>query len=233
MNHQAAKTFAIVIFAVFLMIGLGCGMFGGEDDSAQSSASVLPAQPTPDLEKIVEPTLTTMHEDASAEGYTASDALDAHESSAEAPLSTNVDVHEDESVPPKHTPTELDAIWEAREHLNREFVEREKLDPGLATEFEGEFQGIGAYVEMNARGQLVMSSPIEGGPADLAGIRNGDIILEVDGESLEGASTLEAVSKIRGPKDSIARLLVKKMGQVEPELIEITRVVIPLPSVRL
>ena len=142
----------------------------------------------------------------------------------------NVDVHEDESVPPQHTPTELGAIWEAWEHLNRGFEEREKLDPGLATEFEGEFQGIGAYVEKNARGQLVISSPMEGGPADLAGIRAGDIILEVDGESLEGVSTLEAVSKIRGPKDSITRLLVKKMGQVEPELIEITRAVIPLPS---
>ena len=221
---------ASIVFAFFLMIGLGCGMFGGEDDSAQSSASTLPAQPTPDLEKIIEPSVTEVYEDTSDEGYAASDALDAHENSAEAPLLPNVDVHEDESVPPQHTPTELGAIWEAWEQL---FVEREKLDPGLATEFEGEFQGIGAYVEKNARGQLVISSPMEGGPADLAGIRAGDIILEVDGESLEGVSTLEAVSKIRGPKDSITRLLVKKMGQVEPELIEITRAVIPLPSVRL
>ena len=212
---------ASIVFAFFLMIGLGCGMFGGEDDSAQSSASALPAQPTPDLEKTVEPTVTEVYEETSAEGYTASDALDVHESSAEAPLLPNVDVHEDESVPPKHTPTELGAIWEAWEQL---FVEREKLDPGLATEFEG----IGAYIEMNARGHLVILSPMEGGPADLAGIRTGDIILEVDGESLEGLSTLEAVSKIRGPKDSIARLMVKKMGQVEPVVIEVTRAVISL-----
>ena len=82
LNHQAAKTFAIVIFAVFLMIGLGCGTFGGGDDT-ESSAAALPAQPTPDLEKIVEEIVTKMHEDATAEEIqelvrdTVSDALES------------------------------------------------------------------------------------------------------------------------------------------------------------
>ena len=262
MNHQAAKTFAIVIFALTLMIGLGCGTIGGDD--SESSAGALPAQPTPDLEKIVEQIVTKMHEDATAEEIqqlvreTVSDALEAHETSADAPLFPKVVVHEDDIVVPQHVPNGLDVVWEAWEHLNRDFVDREKLDPELATEFairgitstlgdpqtsyvrkevldgqfgdvfQGEFQGIGAYVEMNARGHLVISSPIEGGPADLAGIKPGDIILEVDGESLEGLSTLEAVSKIRGPKDSIARLLVKKLGQIDPVLIEIKRGVHPV-----
>ena len=189
--------------------------------------------------------------------------LEAHETSTDAPLFPKVVVHEDDIVVPKQVPDGLNVVWEAWEHLNNDFVEQDKLDPELATEFairgitstlgdpqtsyvrkevlagqfgdvfEGEFQGIGAYVEMNARGHLVISSPIEGGPADLAGIKPGDIILEVDGESLEGLSTLEAVSKIRGPKDSIARLLVKKLGQIDPVLMEIKRGVIPLTSVRL
>lgn len=235
MNHQK---FASIIFAFFLMIGLSCGMFGGDDDSALSSAGTLPAQPSPDLEKIDEQTVTKMHEDASAGDIqdlvsdTVSGALEAHENSTDAPLFSSAD-DEDDILHPTYTPTELDAIWEAWEHLNRDFVEQEKLGPELATEFEGDFQGIGAYVEMNARGHLVISSPIEGGPADLAGIKPGDIILKVDGESLEGLTTLEAVSKIRGPKDSITRLLVKKPGQIDPVLVEITRAVIPLTSVRL
>ena len=266
MTHQAAKTFAVVVFVVFLMIGLACGR--GDDSSSQSGAGALPAQPTPDIEKIVEEIVTKMHEDASAEEIqelvrnTVSEALEAHESSNDAPLIPTVVAHDDDIVVPQHVPDGLDVVWEAWEHLNRDYVEREKLDPELATEFairgitstlgdpqtsyvrrevldgqfgdvfEGEFQGIGAYVEMNARGHLVISSPIEGGPADLAGIKPGDIILEVDGESLEGLSTLEAVSKIRGPKDSIARLLVKKLGQIDPVLIEIKRGVIPLTSVK-
>ncbi len=270
MNHQATKTFAGFILALFLMIGLGCGTFGeGTDPSSDASAGALPAQPTPDLEKIVEEIVTKMHEDASAEEIqdlvraSVSDALEAHENSTDAPQFPNVVVHEDDIVAPSHVPSELDVIWEAWEHLNRDYVDREKLDPELATEyairgitgtlgdsqtsyvrkevlsgqfgdvFEGEFQGIGAFVQMNARGSLVIVSPIEGGPADLAGIRAGDIILEVDGQSLDGLSTLEAVSKIRGPKDSVARLLVKKLGQIDPVLIEIKRAVVPLTSVRL
>lgn len=270
MNHQATRMFAGIILALFLMIGLSCGITGGGDDSSsETSAGTLPAQPTPDLEKIVEQIVTRMHEDASAEEIqdlvrsSVSDALEVHEGSTDAPQFPSVVVHEDDIVPPKHIPTELDVIWEAWEHLNRDYVDREKLDPELATEFairgmtstlgdpqtayvrsevlagqfgdvfEGNFQGIGAFVEMNARGDLVIVSPIEGGPADVAGIKPGDIILEVDGESLEGLSTLEAVSKIRGPQDSIARLLVKKLGQLDPLLIEVKRAIIPLTSVRL
>ena len=262
--------FAGFIFSLLLLIVLGCGTFGGGDDpSSETSAGALPAQPTPDLEKIVEEIVTKMHEDASAEEIqdlvraSVSDALETHENSIDAPQFPNIVVHEDEIVPPQHIPSELDVIWEAWEHLNRDYVEREKLDPELATEyairgitstlgdpqtayvrpevlsgqfgdvFEGEFQGIGAFVEMNARGDLVIVSPVEGGPADLAGIKPGDIILEVDGESLDGLSTLEAVSKIRGPKDSVARLLVKRLGQIDPVVIEVKRAVIPLQSVRL
>ena len=271
MNRQAAKTLAPVILVLSLMFALACGTFGGEDDavSSESPADTLPAQPTPDMEKIVEEIVAKMNEDdASTEEIqdlvrdAVSDALESHENSTDAPLFPQVVLHEDDIVPPKHVPTDLDVIWEAWEHLNRDFVDREQIDPELATEFairgitstlddpqtsyvrkevlagrfgdvfEGEFQGIGAYVEMNARGNLVISSPIEGGPAELAGIRPGDIILEVDGESLEGLSTLEAVSKIRGPKDSIARLLVKKLGQIDPVLIEVKRGVIPLTSVK-
>ena len=270
MNHQAARMFAGIILSLLLLIVLGCATFGGGDDtSSGTGAGALPAQPTPDLEKIVEEIVTKMHEDASAEEIqdlvraSVSDALEAYENSTDAPQFPNVVVQEDDIVAPSHVPSELDVIWEAWEHLNRDYVDREKLDPELATEyairgitgtlgdsqtsyvrkevlsgqfgdvFEGEFQGIGAFVQMNARGSLVIVSPIEGGPADLAGIKPGDIILEVDGESLEGFSTLEAVSKIRGPKDSIARLLVKKLGQIDPVLVEIKRAVVPLTSVRL
>jgi carboxyl-terminal processing protease len=99
--------------------------------------------------------------------------------------------------------------------------------------FRGNFEGIGAHVNMNRDGQLVIQSPIPGGPAEAAGIKPGDIILEVDGESLEGLSLLEAVSKVRGPKGSTVELLVKHLGALDPVLIPVVRDKIPLVSVRL
>jgi carboxyl-terminal processing protease len=97
--------------------------------------------------------------------------------------------------------------------------------------FRGDFEGIGAHVNMNRAGKLLIVSPIPGGPAEAAGIRPGDIILEVDGESIEGLSLLEAVSKIRGPKGSTVTLLVKHLGAIDPVLISVERGVIPLVSV--
>ncbi len=266
MNHQATQMLVAFILSALVVVGLACS---GDVTPSESSAAPLPAQATPDLEEIAEQIVARMHEDASAEEIealvrdTVAEALATLENSTDAPHFPNVVVHDDDIVTPQHVPNELDVIWEAWEHLQRDFVDREKLDPELATEyairgitstlgdpqtayvrsdvlsgqfgdvFEGEFQGIGAFVEMNARGNLVIVSPVEGGPADLAGIKPGDIILEVDGESIEGLSTLEAVAKVRGPKDSIARLLVKKLGEIDPILIEVRRAVIPLTSIYL
>ena len=55
----------------------------------------------------------------------------------------------------------------------------------------------------------------------------------MDGESLEGLSLLEAVSKVRGPKGSTVELLVKHLGALDPVLIPVVRDKIPLVSVRL
>ena len=133
MNQQAARMFAGIILSLLLLIVLGCGTFGGGDDtSSGTGAGALPAQPTPDLEKIVEEIVTKMHEDASAKEIqdlvraSVSDALEAYENSTDAPQFPNVVVHEDDIVAPSHVPSELDVIWEAWEHLNRDYVDQGK-----------------------------------------------------------------------------------------------------------
>ncbi len=65
------------------------------------------------------------------------------------------------------------------------------------TSTKGKFEGIGAEVQMKA-GQLVVVAPIDGSPAQRAGLRPGDIILKVDGESILGLSIVKAVEKILG-----------------------------------
>jgi len=164
---------------------------------------------------------------------------------------------------PEDVPEELAIIWEAWAFLGNDYVDPSRLDPETFSEeaikgmlqvlgdpqtsyispevlvadfqdvFQGEFEGIGAYVDMNAAGKVVIIAPIAGSPAELAGIKAGDIVLDVNGESIEGWSLLEAVAKIRGPKGTIVRLLIKHIGVPEPVEIAVQRGLIPLESVLL
>ena len=99
-------------------------------------------------------------------------------------------------------------------------------------DIKGFFEGIGAEVGMRD-GRITILAPLPGAPAEKAGIRPGDTILEIDGSSAQGLSLLEAVRMIRGPKGSTVELLVLHLNSVDPELIAIARGVIPLTSVRL
>jgi carboxyl-terminal processing protease len=97
---------------------------------------------------------------------------------------------------------------------------------------EGEFEGIGAYVgERN--GQITIIAPIPGTPADEAGIRPGDVIMGVNGESTTGWSVQDAVNVIRGPRGTPVRLLILHEGDSELVEIEIIRANIEVPSVYL
>jgi len=95
---------------------------------------------------------------------------------------------------------------------------------------EGKFEGIGAYVGIRDE-QLMIIAPIADSPAARAGIRAGDIILEIDGSSASEMSLEQAVLHIRGPKGTSVRLLILHQGEVKPEEIEIIRAEIKLPSV--
>jgi len=98
------------------------------------------------------------------------------------------------------------------------------------TSVEGRFEGIGARVTVKD-GQLIVVTPIAGSPADMAGIKPGDIILEINGEPASGLSLEAAVLKIRGPKGTPVRILVLHEGESEPGELEITRAEIEVPSV--
>ncbi len=100
-----------------------------------------------------------------------------------------------------------------------------------SSNLKGEFEGIGAHVTVNNE-QLTIIAPIADSPAAKAGIRAGDIILEIDGQSASKMSLAEAVLSIRGPKGTSVRLLILHQGDTEPEEIEIVRAKIEVPSVR-
>jgi carboxyl-terminal processing protease len=95
---------------------------------------------------------------------------------------------------------------------------------------KGKFEGIGAYVAMR-EGELVILSPIPDTPAEKAGLRPGDYIVEVDGEPTADLSLNEAVLRIRGPQGTEVNLLILHEGDKEPVSITITRGEIPVVSV--
>ena len=95
---------------------------------------------------------------------------------------------------------------------------------------EGKFEGIGAYVAVQDE-QIIIIAPIADSPAAKAGIKAGDIILEIDDRSASEISLVEAVLYIRGPKGTSVRLLILHQDETEPEEIEIVRAEIEVSSV--
>ncbi|WP_114570119.1 S41 family peptidase [Exiguobacterium flavidum] len=91
------------------------------------------------------------------------------------------------------------------------------------------FEGIGATLEQKGEA-IVIVSPIKGSPAEKAGLKPGDIIVEVDGESMKGKKTDEAVKLIRGKKGTDVVLTIQR-GSQSPMKITITRDTIPIETV--
>lgn len=94
----------------------------------------------------------------------------------------------------------------------------------------GEYEGIGAEVSLRD-GPATIIAPYAGSPAENAGIRPGDTILEVEGLATEGWSLAQLVSAIKGEAGTDVRLLVLHLDETEPVLITVTRGVIPIESV--
>lgn len=93
----------------------------------------------------------------------------------------------------------------------------------------GEFEGIGTEI-IQENNVIVVSSPIKGSPAEAAGIQTGDKIVKVNDKSIEGVSTSEAASMIRGKKGTEVTLTIIR-GTDKPFDIKIKRDKIHIDSV--
>ena len=160
---------------------------------------------------------------------------------------------------PEHVPMEFSSLWDAwsavfQEHngaespLDSVALSRAALrglvdalnDPHSAyvppqryqledLEFVGSYEGVGAEVHAH-EGSFILT-PTPGSPAEKAGLRAGDQLVTVDGVSVTGWTTLDVVSKVRGPKDTVVVLGVIHVGESSPVEISITRGGINLQSV--
>jgi carboxyl-terminal processing protease len=98
-------------------------------------------------------------------------------------------------------------------------------------ETQGEFGGVGIEIGME-KGRPVVISPIEGTPAFRAGIKPGDVILEVNGEDTSNMSLIDVVQRIRGKVGTKVQLTIYRKGMEKPMKIELERALIRIESVR-
>ncbi|MDZ7728346.1 MAG: S41 family peptidase [Dehalococcoidia bacterium] len=122
----------------------------------------------------------------------------------------------------------IDGVISSLNDPHTDYISPSDLQSG-ALELDSTYQGIGASVT-DQSGQVEIVAPFRDSPAQEAGIRAGDVILEVDGVSTEGWTDQEAVQEIRGPAGTDVTLTVEHPdGAVEE--ITITRGDILIESV--
>ena len=94
---------------------------------------------------------------------------------------------------------------------------------------QGQYEGIGAYVDTDGE-FLTIVSPIEGSPADKAGLMPGDKVIAIDGEDMKGVAPEQARLKVLGPQGTQVTLTVTRDGESDPLKFVITRAQIVIHS---
>jgi carboxyl-terminal processing protease len=101
----------------------------------------------------------------------------------------------------------------------------------LDVETRGSFGGIGIEITI-LKDVLTVVSPIEDTPAFQAGIKAGDQIIKIDGKPTKDITIMDAVSRLRGPKDTKVTLTIMREALDKPTDIVITRSIIKIKSIR-
>lgn len=102
----------------------------------------------------------------------------------------------------------------------------------FSQDIQGSFEGIGAELGMKDN-ILTVIAPLEGSPAQKAGLMAGDKILKIDGKVSADMSIDEAVNIVRGKKGTSVKLTILRSGEQETREITIIRDVIEIKSVKL
>ena len=161
--------------------------------------------------------------------------------------------------PPILANVDFSVFWTVWEKLEENFYDKSKLDSqkmlngainGLAESLgdpytvylpsqqnnnfkqglAGQFSGIGAELGMSNE-QVIVIAPLNGSPAEKAGVKAQDAIVKVDGVSTAGWNVSQAVEKIRGPKGTEVILSVVHKDAAKPSDLKITRDIITVKSV--
>lgn len=163
-------------------------------------------------------------------------------------------------APPEAQSIDFSLLYNVIEQVNRDYYDKSKVDAQkmiygavsgmleslddpytsffppkeneeFKTQMAGEFSGIGAELGMTSDKRITVISPLDDSPAKKAGIRSGDIILQVNDETTAGWTISQAVEKIRGQKGTQVKLIVLHEQDKKQEVITVTRDTITIDSV--
>lgn len=101
----------------------------------------------------------------------------------------------------------------------------------MSTQTKGEFGGVGIEITMEMSVVKVVA-PIEGTPADKAGMKAGDFIVKIEGESVVGLTISDVVKKLRGKPRTKVNITVLRKNEKAPLEISLTREIIKVKAVR-
>jgi carboxyl-terminal processing protease len=101
----------------------------------------------------------------------------------------------------------------------------------MQVETQGSFGGLGIEITVKDR-MLTVVAPIDGTPADRAGIQPGDRIVKIEGQPTKDMTLMDAVRKLRGPKGSKVTISLLREGTPEPMDVTLVRETIEVHSVR-
>lgn len=102
-----------------------------------------------------------------------------------------------------------------------EYITKEEMQDYMA-DATGKYVGIGVYIANNSQtNQIVVLMPMEGSPAEEAGIKSGDVITKVDGIEYKGEDLTEASNKLKGEEGTKVKIeLLREEKTIE---VEVTR----------
>lgn len=111
-----------------------------------------------------------------------------------------------------------------------QFLSPEELT-ALNDDLRGDLVGIGVEIDMK-EGVPIVVAPLEGSPAEKAGVLSGDAILEVDGVSTKNMSIDQVIKRIRGEENTTVTIVVVNISGTESRTISIKRSLIKVPTIK-
>ena len=96
----------------------------------------------------------------------------------------------------------------------------------------GTYSGVGIEVSESEGGHIMVVTPIEGSPADRAGVRSGDELLQVDGKPVAPGSLDETIARMRGLAGSHVSIVIGRKGEPEPLRFDLARSEVHVHTVR-
>lgn len=172
-------------------------------------------------------------------------------------LPSSSEQQDQQSATPRDLQTLFKPFWEAWNIVHEQYVDQpvddEKLMQGAirgmldslgdkqtfymepqlyeneTSSLQGQYEGIGAYVDTDGE-YLTIVSPIEGSPAEKAGLKPGDKVIAIDGKDMTGVAPEQARLKVLGPEGSQVKLTIAREGEPKPLEVTITRAKIVIRS---